>query len=93
MNADGSWLQQLSEWVSLLQVLVWGLVLWGWWSLKRIFVRHEDCRNCRVELEEKQTALDKRQNEEAARHQAVSAQARLTVAQASGALARTPIRR
>ena len=31
----------------LLQTLGWALVLWAWWSMKRIFVRQEECKICR----------------------------------------------
>lgn len=66
-----SWLQQASEWISILQPIVWGFFLWGWWSLKKIFVQQKDCKECRDTLEEKQIFLGKRQDGDKARQDAL----------------------
>lgn len=48
---ETSTLQAVAEYVSLLQPIVWGGILWGWWSLKKIFVPRKECEECREELE------------------------------------------
>ncbi|WP_321402683.1 DUF2730 family protein [Maridesulfovibrio sp.] len=47
-----------------------GVVLWGIWSLKKSFVSHKDCDNCRKEITQKTTDLGHRvtQNENALEH-------------------------
>ena len=45
---------------AILQAVTGGLVLWGWWSLKKIFVRHEDCQKCRLKIITLQDNLEKR---------------------------------
>jgi hypothetical protein len=41
----------------LLQTLGWSLVLWAWWSMKRIFVRQEECEVCRAGFDGRIEAL------------------------------------
>ncbi len=56
-----STMQTLINWITLAQPFLWAVVLWGWWSLKKLFVRHEECAKCRADLEARQqTEHDKR---------------------------------
>ena len=68
---DITWLQQASEWLTLIQPLIWALVGWGWWSLKKVFVKQEDCKQCRSEFEAMLSKLDKRQDGESVRQESL----------------------
>ena len=60
---QADYLQKASEWLTLAQPLFWGLVVWGWWSFKKIFVRQEDCSACRDEIVRQITDLEGRESE------------------------------
>lgn len=70
---EQSVLQKVSEWASLLQIPIWGIVAWGWWSLKKIFVKQSDCTACREKIEQHQSEqarkLEQRQGELAWKHE------------------------
>lgn len=65
------WLQIAGEWLSLLQPVVWGFILWAWWSLKKMFVRQEDCDSCRKEIHNTLDDLTQKQTVEQLRHEAL----------------------
>ena len=60
---DSGMLQEFSAWISLLQIPVWGIIGWGWWSLKKIFVRQSDCSACREVIEERHKGMERQQEE------------------------------
>ncbi len=55
-------LQRASEIISLIQPLFWGLALWGFWSLKKIFVTIKDCAEKRASCAERWDGLDREQH-------------------------------
>lgn len=55
----------------LLQTLGWALVLWAWWSMKRIFVRQEECEICRTGFDVRLEALAAQQRDSEASKRAV----------------------
>ena len=57
------YIQKFSEWFSLAQPVFWGAAVWAWWSIKKIFVRHEDCSACRGEIVAQITALEAKESE------------------------------
>ena len=57
------YLQKASEWLTLAQPLFWGVAVWGWWSIKKIFVRQEDCSACRDEIVKQITDLESKESE------------------------------
>lgn len=61
LESNAAMLDQLLSYLpAILQTVAWALVLWGWWSLKKIFVRHEDCQKCRLKITTLQDNLEKR---------------------------------
>lgn len=72
MATEPNLLQEISSWVSLLQIPVWGVVVWGWWSLKRVFVKQSDCAVCRQKIEERHAELDRKHEENKLAKEALS---------------------
>lgn len=42
----------------IVQTLAWGVIAWAWWSLKRVFVRHEDLQELKTEVDARFLTLE-----------------------------------
>lgn len=51
---------------AILQAIAYSLVVWAWWSLKRVFVRHEDLRQFKVEVDTRISEMESAQQDRAA---------------------------